>query len=184
MTSRSPSVRRRWLACAAPLALVLCVARASGADVLEVDDRSVAFGVSAGGGWSGLAGPKETTDLGFAQIGFRALLWGRFEAALDLRADFAAAPEPGDGPVASYLALAWIIGHLDLLPLAPFVGVGGGASLPPDFGAVVGTVGACAGLSLWFRATWRLTLRAAQRWNFDENGSIATDVGLTGEWFF
>ena len=118
-----------------------------------------------------------------AQFSLDLLFLSHWEGILDLRVDFD--PASPRTPVYSYTALVWFAAHFDLLPLSPLVGLGGGATFDgSEPGKVTGTVGACFGLALWFEASWRLTLRGAQRLNFDAEWTMPFDLLLTAEYFF
>lgn len=168
------------------LATAVAIAILAGAParggVLEANRSDLSVGVSVGGGYSSVAPASSGGDYAYVQAGARGLLWSRFEGALDLRATFAAAAGAASA-AESYSALLRIVGYIDLVALTPFVGILGGVSVSHAFEALTPEVGACAGLALWFAATWRLSLGAAQRWIFHERGALATDVELSAEWF-
>ena len=173
-----------------PTALLLAfVASTAAADdrVLrepDPDESPVRAGVSLGLGYATADdGEGGTASLLPAQVGLDLLFLSHWEGLLDLRVDFD--PASPDTPVSSYTALVWFAAHFDLLPLSPLVGLGGGATFDgSEPGKVTGTVGACFGLALWFEASWRLTLRGAQRLNFDAEWTMPFDLLLTAEYFF
>jgi len=170
---------------AAPLGLLAFLAApAVSAQLLQQNEDDFAFGISLGLGYASTeVSEDETADLLATQIGVSGILWSHWEAALDLRIDLD--PATPDARVRSYTALLWLIANLDLLPLTPFVGAGGGVVLDgTDPRLAWGTVGVCVGLALWFDPTWRLSLRGAQRWIFDDVGAMPLELLLTAEYYF
>jgi len=171
------------LAATIGLALGLAAAPAS-AQLLQQNEDDFAFGISLGLGYASTeVSADETADLLATQVGVSGILWSHWEAALDLRIDLD--PATPDARVRSYTALLWVIANLDLLPLTPFVGAGGGVVLDgTDPRLASGTIGACVGLALWFDPTWRLSLRGAQRWVFDDVGAMPLELLLTADYYF
>jgi hypothetical protein len=176
---------------AGPLfAVLLAIAPSSAAGddrvLVEPDpaEDPVRVGVSLGVGYATADdGDGGTASLLPTQVSLDLLFLSHWEGILDLRVDFD--PASPRTPVYSYTALAWFAAHFDLLPLSPLVGLGGGAMFDgTEPGRVTGTVGACFGLALWFEASWRLTLRGAQRLNFDTDWTMPFDLLLTAEYFF
>jgi hypothetical protein len=182
-----PSTRfaRSGLRLAATLGLAAGIATTpASAQLLQQNRDDFAFGLSLGLGYASTdVAEGGTADLLATQVGVSGILWSHWEAALDLRIDLD--PATPDARVRSYTALLWVIAHFDLLPLTPFVGAGGGVVLDgTDPRLVWGTIGACLGLALWFESTWRLTLRGAQRWVFDDVGAMPLEILLTAEYYF
>jgi hypothetical protein len=166
-------------------------------DVLRADERWINVGASIGAGYAAVTTADGTDDVLVMQAGVRAILWSYWEAALDLRVDVHPIVRDPADIVDTWSALLWLIANLDLLPFTPFIGLGGGAVFDGrDPAAVAPTFGWCLGVALWFEATWRLSLRGAQRWVFDDGSSASgggdalsgrwmpTEIVLTGEWFF
>ncbi|MBI5489460.1 MAG: hypothetical protein HY905_19155 [Deltaproteobacteria bacterium] len=176
----------RWAGVLVVLLLAPAASAAATEPVLQQPAPEDVFhvGVSLGLGYSSVDVPEDgTADLLPLQVGVDFLLFTHWEAMLDLRVDLD--PKSPGSPVNSYAALLWLIAHFDLLPLSPFVGLGGGAVLDVvEPMALAGTFGATVGLSLWFEASWRLTLRGAQRWYFGLESTMPFDLLLTAEYFF
>jgi hypothetical protein len=167
-------------------AIALPAGAARGA-VLDPNRDDHAFAVSLGAGYAFADAPEgePAAHRIAAQAGVRYVLYGFWEFAIDLRVDADPAVSPAGNP-SSLLGLAWAIGNIDVSPLSPFVGLGGGVELDPHaLGAVTATAGALAGLALWFERTWRLSLRLTQRVTFGSAGwTLPLDVVLTTEYFF
>ena len=168
------------------LAVAASPAAADDRVLLEPDPAKdpVRIGVSLGLGYATADdGEGGTASLLPAQLSLDLLFLSHWEGILDLRVDFD--PASPRTPVHSYTALVWFAAHFDLLPLSPLVGLGGGAMFDgTEPGRVTGTAGVCLGLALWFEASWRLTLRGAQRLNFDADWTMPFDLLLTAEYFF
>jgi hypothetical protein len=175
----------RAVACAALLSLLGHAAPAE-AEVLEADSSWLAFGISLGLGYAAVeVAEDETADLLATQVGLRSILYRHWEADLELRIDFDPAATETAEQIRSYTLLLWIIADLDLLPLTPFVGLGGGVVLDgADPALAYATVGGCVGLALWLAGSWRITLRGAQRWIFDELSAMPLELLVAGEYFF
>ncbi len=152
--------------------------------MLRAPEEPLVLGLGTAAGYATPATADGSAETVHWTLGARAIAWRWLEAALDVRADFDIAPRPGSGTVRSWGAHLWAIGHLDLMPLVPFVGLGAGATLSAAWDAATPTAGVCGGLALWIASRWRMTLRAAQRWEFDAAGTLVTEVAFAGEWFF